>query len=110
MDLSDCGIYVKNNSIMPLAPLNNTLDKEKVDTLIIKIFGDEALYELYDDDGISLDYQKGIYNLYKINYTNNKLVFETIYKKYKATYKTIQIEKGDVVKTIPFEYSFELMI
>jgi alpha-glucosidase len=95
---------------MPLAPLNNTLDKEKVDTLIIKIFGDEALYELYDDDGISLDYQKGIYNLYKINYTNNKLVFETIYKKYKATYKTIQIEKGDVVKTIPFEYSFELMI
>lgn len=110
MDLSDCGIYVKNNSIIPLISINNTLDKEKTDTLIIKIFGDEASYELYDDDGISLDYQKGIYNLYKINYTNNKLVFETIYKKYKATYKTIQIEKGDVVKTIPFEYSFELMI
>ena len=110
MNLDECGIYIKNNSLIPLIPITNSLDKENNDQLIIKIVGEEGTLDLYDDDGVSLDYQKGIYNMYHISYKDNMFVFETKHKKYDATYKTICIEKNEIKKTIPFEYSFKLEI
>ena len=83
---------------------------EEVNQAKIKIVGEEGSLDLYDDDGVSLDYQKGIYNIYHINYKDNMLIFETKHKKYDTTYKTICIEKNELKKTIPFNYSFKLEI
>ena len=110
MNLDECGIYIRNNSLIPLIPTTNSLDKENNNQLIIKIVGEEGTLDLYDDDGVSLDYQKGIYNIYHINYKDNMLIFETKHKKYDTTYKTICIEKSELKKTIPFNYSFKLEI
>lgn len=110
MDLSECGIYIKNNSIIPLINPCNNLDKENIDTLIIKIYGEEASFELYDDDGKTLNYQKGECNIYQISYKNKQLNFVTIYQKYSTNYKQIKIIKDEKEITIPFEYNFAYRI
>ncbi len=110
MPLDTTGIFIKKNSIIPMTKISNHLDKEKTDTLILSIYGDEAKTEIYDDDGFSLDYIKGVFNIYKVEYKNKILSFNTINNKYYPSYKTIII--CDFVNgkniTIPFESSFTI--
>ena len=110
MPLGETGIFIKNDSIIPM--INNTLhlDKEKIDTLVLKIYGNTGKCEIYDDDGVSMDYKKDIYNLYYVEYYNNTLSFKTYYHNYNTSYKYLKIIKDDKEKIIPFEYNFELKI
>ena len=52
-------LYVKAGSIIPLDPPRQYTAEEKSEPLEIRIYsGGNAYYELYQDDGISLDYLK----------------------------------------------------
>lgn len=56
-------VYVKDGGIIPMmgSRLHMPLPNEKVD-LTIRHYGEkEGSYQLYDDDGVSFDYEKGSY-------------------------------------------------
>jgi alpha-glucosidase (family GH31 glycosyl hydrolase) len=55
-------LFVKRGSIIPLQPVMNFTDEFLLDTLILEIYPtqfSDASFSLYEDDGISLDYQSG---------------------------------------------------
>ena len=55
-------LFVKRGSIVPMLPVMNYTDEFPADTLILTVYpaqGIEAYFSLYEDDGVSLDYQSG---------------------------------------------------
>jgi alpha-glucosidase (family GH31 glycosyl hydrolase) len=55
-------VFVKAGSIVPMAPLMNFTDELPADTLILNIYPSDNLtaeFTLYEDDGLTLDYQIG---------------------------------------------------
>jgi len=55
-------LYVKRGSIIPMQPVMNYTDELPLDTLILEIYPsqfNDATFSLYEDDGVSLDYQSG---------------------------------------------------
>ncbi len=59
-------LFVKRGSIIPMLPVMNYTDEFPADTLILTIYpaqGIEAYFSLYEDDGVSLDYQSGSFTL-----------------------------------------------
>lgn len=91
MPIGYTGIYVKNNSIIPNFENLTYINKNEIDTIIFKLYGNKGTYELYEDDGDTLDYEKGIYNLYKVSFNKNKFTFKVKRNKYNSTYKTIKV-------------------
>lgn len=63
--LSTIPVFVKKGAIIPLMPVMQFIHEKKVYPITFKIFpavqGQEASFELYEDDGESLDYQQDIY-------------------------------------------------
>jgi alpha-glucosidase (family GH31 glycosyl hydrolase) len=62
-DMDRIPVYVKDGGIIPMmgSRLHAPLSNEKVD-LTIRHYGEkEGSYRLYDDDGVSFDYEKGSY-------------------------------------------------
>ena len=55
-------VFVKDGSIIPLAPNMAYSDERPLDTLIVAIYGPRSSeFRLYEDDGVSLEYQQGKY-------------------------------------------------
>ena len=57
-------VYIKRGSIIPRQPAMNYVDEFPQDTLMLEIYPSpyyDASFSLYEDDGISLDYQSGYY-------------------------------------------------
>lgn len=55
-------VFVKNGSIIPLAPDMAWSDQKPLDRLGLDIYGpQDARFRLYEDDGTSLAYEKGAY-------------------------------------------------
>jgi alpha-D-xyloside xylohydrolase len=67
-------LFVRNGGIIPMIPPQRQAPKkgEKTD-LIIRHYGDaEGSFMLYDDDGISFDYENGQYSLTEIRVKKDK--------------------------------------
>jgi alpha-glucosidase len=63
--LDEIPIFVKENSmIFRTDPMNYIFEKEKM-TLYVDVYGQEGRGYLYEDDGETLEYKKGGYNLYE---------------------------------------------
>jgi len=110
MNLDESGYFIKYNSIIPQFKNLNHLNKEKIDTLVLKIYGENAKCFVYEDDGITLNYKKGKYNMFKINFKNNKFTFKTIKQDYDSTFKKIIIMHNETTKEVRFTYNFELSL
>jgi len=70
-------ILVKAGAIIPMAPDDQKFVDEKKGPLTIRIYPKGAsTFELYEDDGVSYDYQKGVYALttFKCVETDNGIV------------------------------------
>lgn len=55
-------LFIKRGSIIPMQPVMNFSDEFPVDTLMLAIYPSpeySSSYSLYEDDGISLEYQNG---------------------------------------------------
>jgi len=53
-------IFVKAGSIIPMQPVMKYMDEKPVDVITLDIFpGQASGFKLYEDDGISLKYQRG---------------------------------------------------
>jgi hypothetical protein len=59
-------LFARGGSLLPIAPVRESSDDLELDTLIIESFPIESgldEFTLYEDDGITLEYQSGSYSL-----------------------------------------------
>jgi len=55
-------LYVKNGSIIPVCPAHDSISSYRNDFVIVEVFPDGlSEFLIYEDDGISYDYEKGQY-------------------------------------------------
>lgn len=60
------GVFVRSNSILPLGPVLDYVGQPTSSGLLLKIFleaGKSAEFNLYDDDGVSFEYEKGQFKI-----------------------------------------------
>ncbi len=87
--LDQMPIFYKEGSIVPTQPVVQYVDKEPVKEITLHIYpGAGGSFDLYDDDGRSLEYQDGEYALTRINYSES--------------------EDGSKVEILPAKGGFEL--
>ncbi|MBN8704766.1 MAG: DUF5110 domain-containing protein [Bacteroidetes bacterium] len=70
-------IFVRSGSVIPMAPVMISTDERPLDTLIVRVYpeiGSTGSFTLYEDDGESLDYQKGAFS--ETTFTQSGLVVE----------------------------------
>ena len=59
---SELPLYVRSGAIVPMQPLTQSTDEKPDGPLTLRVFpGDDCHGELYQDDGKSYDFRKGIY-------------------------------------------------
>lgn len=65
-------VYVKDGGIIPMMePLLHAPGKNEKHNLQIRHYGTKIIpYEMYDDDGVSFDYEKGMFSWRRITVTN----------------------------------------
>lgn len=98
--LDSIPIFIRNNSIIPKAPLKQFV--EESDTLILNVYGSEGVTLHYQDDGESFDYLDGKYNLYYIENNNNQLTIYLDSQGYSKTYNFVKIVYRKKELLLPF--------
>src|SRR5690606_15140104 len=81
-------IFIKAGGIIPMQPEMNYFGEKPVDVITLDIFpGKDSQFELYEDDGRTLNYQNGQYAITKIvsSFVNNK--FNLTISKPEGAYK-----------------------
>ena len=64
-------VYVRDGGIIPMMPPVSTISTEKL-PIEIRYYGHkESSYNLYDDDGVSYDYEKGKFTRIKLSVTKD---------------------------------------
>ncbi|MHB0998077.1 MAG: glycoside hydrolase family 31 protein [Armatimonadota bacterium] len=72
--LDQMPVFVRAGSIIPMAPPMDFSDEKPVDPLTLDIYaGKPAEFNLYEDDGISLDYRNGNHSSTHISFGHNDL-------------------------------------
>jgi alpha-glucosidase len=55
-------LYIREGAVIPMADCVNYIDEKPMDNLYVHVYGDRsAEYILYEDDGVSYDYEGGAY-------------------------------------------------
>lgn len=110
IDLTTMPIYVRAGAIIPLDPIRQYAAQKANGPTTLRIYtGSDGNYTLYEDDGISLDYLEGKYNLTKIKWNNSerRLEIEPLHKGVEAPARTFKIELLPVGTTKEVEYRGE---
>ena len=72
-------IFVKAGAIIPMQEVMNYVDEKPVDPLILQIYPRQGISRdsLYEDDGISFEYEKGAYCItpFELKVDQNKITF-----------------------------------
>ncbi len=93
-ELDEMPIYVRAGTILPLDPVRQYVDEPTDEPMTIRIYpGSDGEFELYDDDGKTLDFKDGEYSLTKMIWDDDQ---QTL---------TIEPEEGD---TLTKEFMIEL--
>lgn len=70
--LDETPLFVKGGIPIPMQPYRSRMASAMLDTLVIKCFpgieGKKGTYQLYEDDGVSLDYTKGNFATTNLSY------------------------------------------
>ncbi|MGD0584133.1 MAG: TIM-barrel domain-containing protein [Bacteroidales bacterium] len=76
-DLSSMPAFVKSGSIIPMIPYSDYTGQAVGDTLLMRVYtGDDAFFDLYDDEGDDLAYKTGQYAITRIEYSESgKILF-----------------------------------
>lgn len=96
-DLGEMPVFVKAGGIIPMANLENTNDIDNPRSMKVKIYaGKSNSFELYEDDGESMDFESGKYATTKLSFIwSEKPVF------------TVEKPCGDI-SLLPVKRSYEL--
>jgi len=110
MGLGETGLFIKAGAIIPMFENLLHIDKSKINSLCIYLApgSDESEYILYEDDGETLDYQKGVYNEYHFIRKGNVLSMKMKHDGYSSDYQRIVVISGADVKTLEFAKELEV--
>jgi len=73
VDISIMPIYVRAGAIIPVDPIKQYTSEPVSGPTTLKVYtGTDGLYTLYDDDGISLDYQTEKFTTIRINWNDKE--------------------------------------
>jgi len=68
-DVDQIPVFVREGSIIPEQEPSDYSDAKPLDTLILNVYGaGKGHFDLYEDDGVSLDYEKDSYAVTPMNY------------------------------------------
>lgn len=91
--LDEIPVFVKEDSIVPRTDSMNYLFEREKMTLYLDFYGQQASTQIYEDDGETLDYKKGIYNIYQVSVgsesTGYNVSIKALHKKYNGRYKKV---------------------
>ena len=89
-------LFVKAGSIIPIAQPLNYVANNTVFRISCKVFGDNASsFVLWEDDGVSFDFEQGKYNKITLSVVHNK---ETIKREGKYSGKRYNIVEWKFIK------------
>ncbi|MDR6942997.1 glycoside hydrolase family 31 protein [Mucilaginibacter pocheonensis] len=88
----DClPLFVKAGGIIPMQPAMKYMDEKPVDVITLDVFpGAASEFKLYEDDGLSLKYQKGENAISAITLANQQSGLKLSIKKPVGNYKSSQ--------------------
>ena len=102
-NLAESGYFIKNNTLIPMFENLKHIKKSEIDTLVIKVFGNSGKVKIYEDDGETLDYKKGIYNIYEARVNKDKFTFKKVKGSYDSPFKKIKLIKDGETKIFDFK-------
>ncbi|MFD0793623.1 TIM-barrel domain-containing protein [Mucilaginibacter litoreus] len=65
-------IFIKEGTILPLAKPVEHVSADTKFEITCRVYGNEATGSLFEDDGVTFDYNKGGYNTISLNYKSRK--------------------------------------
>lgn len=95
-------IFVKDNTLLPVDHYENYVDCQKYDQITFKLYGTQAKYDHYQDNGLDFDYQLGKYNVYHVYADENAAEVTLIHSGYDRHYQKIIVELNG--KKLKFAY------
>ncbi len=54
-------VFLRQGAVIPVGPLMRYTDEKPLDPLTLLIFPGEGSFRLWEDDGVSMDYERGVY-------------------------------------------------
>lgn len=87
--LSECPVYIRSGSIIPLFEKGYTNIDKTPDTLTLLLFPGEGSYIHYEDAGDGYGYIKGEYNLYEFTNHDGSLTYRLLHEGYRRYKKII---------------------
>jgi alpha-glucosidase/alpha-D-xyloside xylohydrolase len=74
-ELNEMPIYVRAGTILPLDPVRQYVDEPTDEPMTLRIYpGNDGEFELYNDDGKTLDHLDGEYSLTKMIWNNEERI------------------------------------
>ncbi|MFL5772198.1 MAG: TIM-barrel domain-containing protein [Flavisolibacter sp.] len=114
-DLEHIPVFVKEGSIIPFGPDMKYTSEKPADTVSLFIYaGKNAMFDLYEDDGITNDYENGKSRIIPILYNEaaKTLTIEKVKGNYSAPVQhffKISLMKHDSVSSLQFDsYQYSL--
>ena len=98
LELDEVGLFIKQGSIIPTYNDLMYLEKDQIDTLIFDARYGDGEYVNYEDDGESLSYLDGHYNLYKVSINGDDISLEVLKNDYNSPYKKIIVITSNITK------------
>ncbi|MBE5952496.1 MAG: glycoside hydrolase family 31 protein [Lachnospiraceae bacterium] len=110
MGLAETGLFIKAGAMIPMFANLLHINKKEITNLHLYLApgADEAEYVHYEDDGETLDYQKGVYNEYRFVRKGNKLTMEMLHEGYASTYKKLVVRYGERARGLVFNKNMEI--
>ena len=110
MPLSETGLFIKAGAIIPMFSNLLHINKKELTTLHLYLApgADESEYVHYEDDGETLDYQKGVYNEYHFVRKGNKLTVKMSHEGYTSTYRKLVLRYGERARGMVFGKEMEV--
>lgn len=100
--LDQIPVFVRNGGIVPMAESTQIQAAGAKTNLVVRVYGNqETSYKLYDDDGLTFDYEKGAYSWREIRVTKGKD------GKLKGTISKSEKLKPDNIGTVSFQFMSE---
>ena len=89
--LDCCPLYVRENSIIPMYPVQNYVGETEIRELTLLITGREASYIHFQDNGEDMAYRKGEYNEYLFEYRDRVFQVSLRHGGYERVYDSYRL-------------------
>ena len=112
MKLNETGLFIKAGAMIPMFEGLRHIDKSKINTLCLYLApgSEKSEYAHYEDDGETLDYQKGVFNEYHFVRKGNVLTMKMKHDGYSSDYHMLKVFFGGTVKSIELTKELEIIL